>query len=131
MSVNDVNVNEINELMSKVRDIKDSSARSEQSADEIELSAKNQIYRDGQTRSTLTLYFIGGFFALLLFSCLFVLFYNWMAVGWVIDLKKSELVDASLSIHLLELDKVLSIMISAFGTSLGFIIGYYFKEKNS
>lgn len=33
------------------------------------------------------------------------------------------------SVKLLELDKVLSVIIGALGTSLGFIIGYYFEEK--
>ncbi|MGY0378307.1 hypothetical protein ACW2AL_15650 [Providencia sp. PROV170] len=39
--------------------------------------------------------------------------------------------DIAKSIKLLDLDKVLAVIIGALGTSLGFIIGYYFKEKHS
>ncbi|WP_369311458.1 hypothetical protein [Providencia rettgeri] len=45
------------------------------------------------------------------------------------SLSEKGMVEAASKVSLLELDKVLSIIISALGTSLGFIIGYYFKEK--
>jgi hypothetical protein len=61
---------------------------------------------------------------------MFVLFYNWLVVEWAAQLKTAGLDEKIKELHFLELDKVLSIMISALGTSLGFIIGYYFKGKS-
>ncbi|MEQ4664421.1 hypothetical protein ABN067_23020 [Providencia rettgeri] len=86
---------------------------------------------EGKDRGKLTTYFVWGFFALLLWSFLFVLVYNWIAVWWAIDLHDRGMVDVASKVTLLELDKVLSLIISALGTPLGFIIGYYFKEKRS
>lgn len=45
------------------------------------------------------------------------------------SLSEKGMAEAASKVSLLELDKVLSIIISALGTSLGFSIGYYFKEK--
>ncbi|WP_272571445.1 hypothetical protein [Providencia sp. PROV254] len=86
---------------------------------------------EGKDRGKLTTYFVWGFFTLLLWSFLFVLAYNWIAVWWAIDLHEHGMADAASKVTLLELDKVLSLIISALGTPLGFIIGYYFKEKRS
>lgn len=99
-------------------------------ADTTEYDVRNALKHEGHTRNKLTLFFIGGFFGILIFCCLFVLVYNWMAVGWAIDLKKSGYEKELNSIPFIELDKLLSIMIGAFGTSLGFIIGYFFKNKD-
>lgn len=99
-------------------------------ANTTEDDVKNAIKNEGHTRNKLTLFFIGGFFGILIFCCVFVLIYNWMAVGWAIDLKSSGYDKDLGSIPFIELDKLLSIMIGAFGTSLGFIIGYYFKNKD-
>ncbi|WP_369310309.1 hypothetical protein [Providencia rettgeri] len=44
-------------------------------------------------------------------------------------MSEKGMAEAASKVSLLELDKVLSIIISALGTSLGFSIGYYFKEK--
>lgn len=96
----------------------------------IEDDVKNAIKNEGHTRNKLTLSFIGGFFGILIFCCVFVLIYNWMAVGWAIDLKTAGYNKELNSVPFIELDKLLSIMIGAFGTSLGFIIGYYFKNKD-
>ncbi|WP_151995428.1 hypothetical protein [Buttiauxella massiliensis] len=119
----------ISALLSRVSGVKNESQKVDKAADEIEAVVQAQIHRDGKTRSTLTLTFMRGFFGLLIFSFFFVLIYNYCAVQWSISLKAAGLLEESKSIALLEVDKVLSIMISALGTSLGFIIGYYFKEK--
>lgn len=120
---------ELDSFFTKLKEIKSEAALAEESADKAE--SESHVQRDGKTRSTLTLSFIRGFFGLLIFSCLFVLIYNWAAVHWIIDLKKADLLNESTNINLLDLDKVLSIIIGALGTSLGFIIGYYFKEKHT
>lgn len=59
------------------------------------------------------------------------LFYNWATVHWIIDLKTSGLTEQSTKLSLLEINKILSIIIGALGTTLGFIIGYFFKEKHA
>ncbi|EOC1556015.1 hypothetical protein ACI1BJ_004247 [Cronobacter dublinensis] len=99
-------------------------------ADATEDDVKNALKHEGHTRNKLTLFFISGFFGILIFCCIFVLVYNWMAVGWAIDLKLYGYDKDLGSIPFIELDKLLSIMIGAFGTSLGFIIGYFFKNKD-
>lgn len=82
-----------------------------------------------KTRNNLTLYFILGFFGMLILSALFVLWYNSYIISWAIELKNKDMLGSVDNLSLLQLDKVLSIIISALGTSLGFIIGYYFKNK--
>lgn len=99
-------------------------------ANTTEDDVKNAIKNEGHTRNKLTLFFIAGFFGILIFCCVFVLIYNWIAVGWAIDLKTAGYNKELNSVPFIELDKLLSIMIGAFGTSLGFIIGYYFKNKD-
>ncbi|HEM8303344.1 MULTISPECIES: hypothetical protein [Providencia] len=80
-------------------------------------------------RSKLTTNFVWGFFILLVWSFVFVFVYNWVAVWWAIDLQERGMVEAANKIALLELDKVISLIVGVLGTPLGFIIGYYFKEK--
>lgn len=76
------------------------------------------------------MWFMVGFFGLLAGCFLFTLWYNNNAVQWIIELQTKGLQEEAKQVSLLELDKVLSVVIGALGTSLGFIIGYYFKEKN-
>lgn len=121
---------DLNEFLDKVNRVQKDADKAGSVADAVE-GAENHKVRDGKTRSTLTLTFMIGFFGILVFSCFFVLLYNWVAVHWVISLQESGLATASSEIKLLEVDKILSIMIGALGTSLGFIIGYYFKEKHT
>ncbi|MCC3704151.1 hypothetical protein LLR08_16440 [Rouxiella badensis] len=81
------------------------------------------------TRSGLTYIFLIGFFLLIILGAVFVFIYNAWCVQWAIELQKNNLPEVASKITPLELDKILSILIGAFGTSLGFIIGYYFKES--
>ncbi|AGB78453.1 hypothetical protein D782_2489 [Enterobacteriaceae bacterium strain FGI 57] len=122
---------ELESVIDKLKSVKSEGVIADEKADKAELDAESHAQRDGKTRSTLTLTFMRGFFGMLIFACVFVLIYNWAAVYWIIDLKKSGLVEESTKLNLLEIDKILSIIIGALGTSLGFIIGYYFKEKHS
>lgn len=126
-----MSLNEINNFLNKVNSVESETSKVERNVDALESNSENTKVRDGKTRSTLTLTFMIGFFGILVFSCLFVLAYNWAAVNWAVNLSQANLNNEVLSIHLLEVDKILSIMIGALGTSLGFIIGYYFKEKHN
>jgi len=124
-------MDEINKYLNKIDTVENETNKVEQGVDALESSSENTKVRDGKTRSTLTLTFMIGFFGILIFSCLFVLAYNWAAVYWAIHLAQANLDKDTIGVKLLEVDKILSIMIGALGTSLGFIIGYYFKEKHS
>ncbi|HBH6930767.1 TPA: hypothetical protein KUN31_000115 [Enterobacter cloacae] len=117
--------------MSKLLDtLKKQVDKVENAADDAEGKANASSKHEGKTRSALTISFLIGFFVLIAFSGLFVLWYNNSVISWVIELKKAGVPDASTYLKPLELEKILSIIIGALGTSLGFIIGYYFKEKN-
>lgn len=98
-------------------------------ANYVEENALLNVHRDGRTRSALTITFLVGFFLLLVGCFLFVLIYNSYAVDWIKDLNNQGLKETADKVTFLELDKVLAVIIGALGTSLGFIIGYYFKEK--
>ncbi|HEP0305448.1 TPA: hypothetical protein QIS90_001261 [Providencia rettgeri] len=114
-----------------IKDTTDSNLKANTKIKSGEDLLTSPAHRDGKTRSTLTIWFLGGFFCLLVFSFLFVLCYNAYLVDWIIELKAKGIDNAVDYLKPLELDKVLSIIITALGTSLGFIIGYYFKEKQS
>lgn len=94
-----------------------------------ESSSLNAVQRDGRTRSALTFWFLLGFFGLICWCFFFTLWYNNQAIKWIVELNKQGLSEEALKITFLELDKVLAVVIGALGTSLGFIIGYYFKDK--
>lgn len=123
--------NNYSELSKAIRKASSQSIKSETVADRAEGEALNAKHRESKTRSALTISFLGGFLFLLVFSFIFVLIYNSFAVDWILLLKNKGVENPSELIKPLELDKVLSIIIGALGTSLGFIIGYYFKEKTS
>nr|DAL83171.1 MAG TPA: vesicle-associated membrane protein 2 [Caudoviricetes sp.] len=125
----DVEANNLSSLKENIDRLIKKQKNIDTKADEAEGDVKSAIKNEGQTRNQLTLYFIAGFFGILVFCCLFVLFYNWLAVHWIIDLKSNGFDSDLAKVPFIELDKLLSIMIGAFGTSLGFIIGYYFKDK--
>lgn len=86
---------------------------------------------DINTRSNLTTYFLIGLFLLLILAGVFVLWYNHLSMQWLLTLKYSGVEISDGFIKPLELESVLSLIINSFGTSLGFIIGYYFKDKTS
>ncbi|HBH6892019.1 TPA: hypothetical protein KUM91_001103 [Serratia marcescens] len=102
----------------------------DKSIDEI-LARHSKNAREVGTRSGLTYIFLIGFFSLIILSAVFVFIYNSWSVDWAIKLKNNGLPEVANKIMPLELEKVLSVLIGAFGTSLGFIIGYYYKENKS
>lgn len=121
----------LEEISARIQQNLNKSAENKHKVDSVEENALQNVHRDGRTRSALTITFLIGFFALIAGCFGFVLWYNSMAIGWIRDLHAQGLNNEIANIKLLELDKVLSVIIGALGTSLGFIIGYYFKEKNN
>ncbi|MGL1115776.1 hypothetical protein ABMY23_22470 [Vibrio vulnificus] len=105
-----------------------SAAKNEEA--ESKLLDRLKQHNDIKTRGNLTTLFLVGLFLLLLLSGAFVLWYNHLSVQWALTLKYSGIETEGI-IKPLELESVLSLIINSFGTSLGFIIGYYFKDKIS
>ncbi|EPC4930517.1 hypothetical protein [Vibrio vulnificus] len=129
------NVDPIDELFKKYKTKKgaekNSSPDSDKSDYEQQLLAALKDKSEINTRSNLTTYFLVGLFSLLILAGIFVLWYNHLSVQWMLTLKYSGIDDAAERFKPLELESVLSLIINSFGTSLGFIIGYYFKDKIS
>lgn len=123
-------INNVSDMSNLLESLKKQVGKAEDAADDAEGKANSSSKNEGKTRSALTISFLVGFFVLIALSGLFVLWYNNSVVSWVIDLQQAGVSDASTYLKPLELEKVLSVIIGALGTSLGFIIGYYFKEKN-
>lgn len=121
----------LDEISEKIKNIQTQSEATKDKVSSVEESALHNVHREGRTRSALTITFLVGFFLLIAGCFGFVLCYNYFAIGWIKDLHTQGLNDEIANVKLLELDKVLSVIIGALGTSLGFIIGYYFKDKNS
>ena len=117
-------------LMKSIEMARKKAQQAKKAAEDEENISKNNILSEESTRHSLTFFFIIGFFILIAFGAIFVAVYNSLAVGWVIKLNAAGLAEQSSKVPFLELDKVLSIIVSALGTSLGFIIGYYFKNKD-
>lgn len=122
-------INDFDELLRATSDLRTQAASSDKKADKVETSALVNSHREGRTRSTLTITFLIGFFTLIILCSLFVIWYNNSVVHWVLHLKAQGIDNAQEYLKPLELEKVLSVIIGALGTSLGFIIGYYFKDK--
>ncbi|HBN0461245.1 TPA: hypothetical protein L1N02_004419 [Escherichia coli] len=123
-------INNVSDMSNLLDSLKKQVGKAEDAADDAEGKANSSSKNEGKTRSALTISFLVGFFVLIALSGLFVLWYNNSVVSWVINLQQAGVSDASTYLKPLELEKVLSVIIGALGTSLGFIIGYYFKEKN-
>ncbi|MDJ0025124.1 hypothetical protein QM543_17755 [Pantoea eucrina] len=115
------------ELLAELRDIDEQKEKNNEAV--YRTSWEKTAAKESGTRSGLTYLYILSFFILIILSGLFVLGYNAYVVEWAIKLQDKGLPQIADKIMPLELDKVLSILIGAFGTSLGFIIGYYFKES--
>ncbi len=99
-------------------------------ATEQEAISLTALASEDKARHNLTFLFLKYFFGLFIGAWIFILIYNWSVIFWIIWLNEHNLSSVADKIPLLELDKLLSLIISALGTSLGFIIGYYFKNKD-
>lgn len=104
--------------------------RASEEASEQEVNSLTTLAADDKARHNLTFLFLKCFFGLFVGAWVFILIYNWSVICWIIWLNEHKLSAVADKIPLLELDKLLSLIISALGTSLGFIIGYYFKSKD-
>lgn len=116
-------------LLTEIAEEKTKSKQTTDSVDKKEQKINEKYQQDDTARNTLTFHFLWGFFILIGGCFLFVFAYNFAAVFWLEHLQANGVSDAASHVKLLELDKVLAVVIGALGTSLGFIIGYYFKEK--
>ncbi|EHJ7977363.1 hypothetical protein QSZ85_000653 [Escherichia coli] len=101
----------------------------EKVSDEESIAIRNAS-QEVKTRHTLTKYFLIGFFILIIVCFIFVPVYNSHAVHWVKELHEHGLDEQAKNINFLDVEKVLAVIIGALGSSLGFIIGYYYKEKS-
>ncbi|HCT3367369.1 hypothetical protein [Proteus mirabilis] len=122
---------DISGLFKKITEEKNKSLATSNEVNKTEKKINETYQQDDKARNTLTFHFLWGFFILIGGCFLFVLIYNFAAVRWLQSLTENGVPDAASHVKLLELDKVLAVVIGALGTSLGFIIGYYFKEKKS
>ncbi len=128
-------VDQIDELIKKYNNTKGNKENNQPDKDkndyEQQLLTSLKDKSEIDTRSNLTTYFLIGLFSLLVLAGVFVLWYNHLSVQWMMTLKYSGIEGAAERFKPLELESVLSLIINSFGTSLGFIIGYYFKDKAS
>lgn len=84
-----------------------------------------------KTRNWLTTGFISGLFSLIILSALYVVYHNNQLIDLAIRAREKGInIDPS-DIGFLSFESVYSLLFNSLGTSLGFIIGYYFKEKVS
>lgn len=121
----------LSDLLQSVSKVEIGAKQAIEKADKAQVEASATEKKDIHTRSNLTMIFLCGFFGVIILSAIFVWCYNQSVIGWTMELSKLGASENIKPPPFLELDKVLSIVISALGTSLGFIIGYYFKDKNS
>ncbi|HAT5009352.1 hypothetical protein MMS95_13145 [Serratia sp. PGPR-27] len=121
----------LSDLLQSVTKVEKGARQAKAAADKAQVEASATEKKDIHTRSNLTMIFLCGFFGVMILSAVFVWCYNRSVVDWAMELSKLSAGGNIKPPPFLELDKVLSIVISALGTSLGFIIGYYFKDKNS
>ncbi|PPE50884.1 hypothetical protein C4M77_15680 [Escherichia coli] len=109
---------------------RDDATSNKERVSEEEVAALRSTSQEVQTRHTLTKYFLVGFFGLIVSCFIFVPLYNAFAVSWIKDLHLQGLDEQVANVKLLDIEKVLAVIIGALGSSLGFIIGYYYKEKS-
>ncbi len=96
-----------------------------------ELKLPDLTKKDDTTRSHLTWLFIAGLFGLILLSGVYVIWHNNSLIELSIRAKEKDLNLPLEEFKLLSFESIYSQIFNTFGTSLGFIIGYYFKEKTS
>lgn len=83
----------------------------------------DQRRHDSESRLRITTLFLKWFFSLILFSFLFSAAYNFVA-AWINT--NRDLTD---KIPLLDVSNTVSIVTTTLSSGVGFVIGYYFKNK--
>ncbi|WP_421193733.1 hypothetical protein [Aeromonas enteropelogenes] len=84
-----------------------------------------------KTRNWLTTGFIIGLFSLIILSAVYVVYHNNQLIDLAIRAREKGIIIEPSDIGFLSFESVYSLLFNSLGTSLGFIIGYYFKEKVS
>lgn len=84
-----------------------------------------------KTRNWLTTGFIIGLFSLIVLSAVYVVYHNNQLIDLAIRARENGIIIEPSDIGFLSFESVYSLLFNSLGTSLGFIIGYYFKEKVS
>ncbi|MEZ8304259.1 hypothetical protein AB6C61_10460 [Vibrio splendidus] len=87
--------------------------------------------KEDSTRSWLTTGFIFGLFLLIVLAAVYVMEHNAQVVHLTIEAKEKGLDVPLDNLSFLSFESIFSLIFNSFGTPLGFIIGYYFKEKVS
>ncbi|HCE1808826.1 TPA: hypothetical protein NGS39_004517 [Vibrio parahaemolyticus] len=94
--------------------------------DQVEKKLKEKEHK---ARSWLTISFLLGLFILIIGSAWYVVYHNSSMIELAIYSKTHGLELNQDTFQFLSFESVFSLIFNSFGTSLGFIIGYYFKEK--
>lgn len=118
------------EVLKRLHSSKQQDDETREKVTDEESMAIRSASQEVRTRHTLTKYFLIGFFTLIIICFVFVPVYNSHAVHWVKELHAKGLDEQAKNINFLDIEKVLAVIIGALGSSLGFIIGYYYKEKS-
>lgn len=90
-----------------------------------EIKKSNPVIHKDETRRLFAFAFLIGYFVLLGCILLFVGAYN----HFVIIDAMSRKIEGIAPTQLLDLERIFFLITSAFGPTLGFIIGYYFKDE--
>lgn len=92
---------------------------------------KKQSEREHKTRSWLTTGFILGLFLLIILAALYVPLHNSIVYDMIATAHKNSVPLPKDIPDFISFESIFSLIFNSLGTSLGFIIGYYFKEKSS
>jgi len=87
--------------------------------------------KEGGARNWLAIAFISGLFILILLAAIYVVLYNNSVLELAIKAKEKNIELPMENFEFLSFESIFSMIFNVFGTPLGFIIGYYFKEKIS
>lgn len=106
--------------------------QSKDKVDELEQELGKKLKEnEHKTRSWLTTGFILGLFSLIILSSFYVVYHNEHVIDLAIKAKENGITVNDNDLRFLSFESVYSLLFNSLGTSLGFIIGYYFKEKSS
>lgn len=117
------------EALKGLKDLKKTDEKTKEIVSGEESIALRNASQEVKTRHNVTTFFLIGFFCLIVICFVFVPIYNSHAVHWVKELHSQGMDEQAKNINFLDVEKVLAVIIGALGSSLGFIIGYYYKEK--
>lgn len=106
--------------------------KDDESVHNLEQKLKDRFNEKEHTaRSWLTITFLIGLFTLILLSAIYVIFYNNNLLQIMVEAKAQNIELPKGNLEFMSFTDLFSLIFNSFGTSLGFIIGYYFKEKIS